>query len=320
MPGASWSPADKARAIQLAADGVGIDEIARRIGRTPRAVDEQLRRIASPARNQGMSQDDRVSGKAATLAAKEDPTMGGGTLSNRAPAASIGPRPVYTNFEIALLHTLERIARALEQCGQRGDVIRELSKDEGRAIEVGEQIAAAAREAKRRAEVRALRRVAAGKRLGDLKALNLPREAILTAMSLEFPDLSDEGWPKEDPSPAALYPGEKVDRQGTVEWKGDEVDLPGYVPTGQHVGNAQQQMPTARPPTEEELRAAALARMAEWTEPEPAPPERPEEEKWGQRLAMWRQMKMWLAEWGAMPGQAGCEVPREMLRREEGGY
>lgn len=57
--------------------------------------------------------------------------------------------------------------------------------------------------------------------------------------------------------------------------------------------------------------AQELAEMAAEDDEPPPPPD--EWEVWERRLTLFRGQRMWLPDWGPLPGQDGCLVPYEML-------
>lgn len=63
--------------------------------------------------------------------------------------------------------------------------------------------------------------------------------------------------------------------------------------------------------------SALMAELAEYDAEDEqiaaTPVEVPPERLWGPRLSLYRQQKMWLAEWGPRPGQLGCECPDWLL-------
>ena len=57
--------------------------------------------------------------------------------------------------------------------------------------------------------------------------------------------------------------------------------------------------------------------LAALSEPEPAldPDEIPPERTWAPRMTLFVTQRMWLPEWGPLPGRPGCEVPDDILER-----
>lgn len=82
-------------------------------------------------------------------------------------------------------------------------------------------------------------------------------------------------------------------------------------PTG---ANAPEPEPEEDTPTDFGL-ASLLDELTEMAEEDDIPPPPPDEvDVWERRISTYRRTRMWMPDWGPLPGQEGCRAPAEVLR------